>query len=227
MARKFSIRSHRGFALNDFPGTFGFALVKAGIDSVTPVVAELHHGKPHLDVYGKCPLKKGDYGLVVHQYTGHAWTIVQNRVRSLAEAFSKACGAPTISWIFEDVSGWQEYVLFEEGKVVEEFLFGYDYSEEVGDAARHPAGNWQINESDGDNQYLYASTSKKRTATEVMGGERFLDQLMKEQDASLPPLKYFPDFIGRPIKVTGLTSDDFVRVDLIEVSISSGASCDA
>lgn len=225
-----SYQERRGFDLNtfDFGGSTGFVLVKASIDKVSPILAEMFNGKLKTNVYGQ-ELNVPRWLTTIHQYREHLWTIFylnvcrEEFVRDISQRLMTQC----IYFQYEDTSTWLGYIFFDNGEEIEEYQFGPDYREEyeefkelmedeMGDLTSEPdPSEWDIDVSDYDldEQFLFRSTERTVDKDDLLDKEKFMDDFFKLHDAWLPDWDYLP-YEDR-FTTNELSAEDFIRVDVI------------
>lgn len=108
-------------------------------------------------------------------------------VEALAKELSKEFSTKTIYFYFGDASGWMGYKLFVNGEESEEYSFGVDYEEELTEAGiylaeKRKAGTVVANNKDG-SQCLFWSRLRTKTEDEIIGGEKFIDEFLRDESA--------------------------------------------
>lgn len=231
----------RGFSYRpDVAG--GIVLVRGDIDVVGPPIAALLGGALRRDVYGR---RRADGAILLYQYRGHRWTILDYRPATpvWARDLSARLGRRCLYFGYGDASAWSEYGLFQDGQRLEEFQFGPDYCQEMGDdeglALILGPDPWDVAVStDGlvPDLCLFRSRIRSATEAEVRDPGALLDRLFREEDAWLPDGDCLPygkasedpsprwnqslqDYDWEPDRDTyeaeRLSGDDFERVDAI------------
>ena len=227
------LSKRRGFEFSELMrNKLGILLVKASIEKVSPTVVELLNGILETDVFGR--EHNFGWGCILSQYREHDWTIVfpfDICAGSTVLQISKMLETYCIYLQHEDTSSCSSYELLHCGNRIEEFQWGCDYIEEVwGIAAekffqfareREASGNplpfgWNPNSWDiycirGYSSYQFRSSINKATEAEVIDTNKFLDTLLRHQNAWLPDWECLP-YGGEHSQVN---AEDFVRVDLI------------
>lgn len=105
--------------------------------------------------------------------------------KALTQALSEEFSTKAIYFYFGDASGWMGYKLFENGEEVEEYSFGMSYEEEMeemGVTQPYKEGTVITNDEQ-DNQYLFWSKNRNKTAEEITSGEKFIDDFLCEEQA--------------------------------------------
>ncbi len=221
--------------------TLGILMIKAPIELVSPVIASVLNGTLDIDVFGKQYDPHSNRCHTIYQYQGHHWTIVftfdicaASTVAKISEQLQSDC----IYLVTEDTSGCASYQLFEKGKIIEEFNWGCDYTEEFlgiepeellefarerelqGDPLpQHwDPRQWDIYFVNELSSYQFRSNKYKATKDEVQNEEIFLDKLFQAQDAWLPDWEYLPEIFPLLEGLEDLklcTKKDFIRVDVV------------
>lgn len=132
-----SILDRRGFYLKDYPCSFGFVLIKAAIDVVSPALAELIKGSAIENVDKNIDII-GDRGILLWQYSALDWTIFFDAAcqEELPKKLSEILDTSCIYFEYESVSAWEGYSLFIKGEVAETYYYGLDYREEMAEELR-------------------------------------------------------------------------------------------
>lgn len=215
MTHTHELQSKRGFELAGYTNSIGFALVKAPIELVGPLLATALGGILFPDVYGK-KLHVSRWLTTIHQYRGHAWTIFyfdadeENVLCSLSDILDTRC----IYFQYDDVTDWGGYKLYEHGSVVEEYHWGPDMNEDV---LTLPASTefWDIDMLD-DEAMRYQFCSQIRTVPrESVLSREFIHQFFLWQDAWLPNWEYLPYAETTYSAPAISTTQEFVRVDAV------------
>ena len=233
------LSERRGFELSNFGcNQLGILMVKAPIEEVSPTLTQWLHGKLEINVFGKAYDIYRRRSHLLFQYCGHDWTILfpyyicqTDTVSRLSQQLETRC----IYLETEDTSGCDSYSLWDSGTCIEEFNWGCDYTEEVFGIEpqelleyaieREKQGNpipsgwdprrWDIYCFSDLSSYQFRSTLNTATEAEVLETYKFLDTLLRAQNAWLPAWDYLPDGDGGKIHAEGAKAEDFVRVDLI------------
>jgi hypothetical protein len=222
-----SIMQKRGFGLKEYPTSFGFVLVKAEIEEISVNLANLVNGFLVRDVYRNADQVDSNW-LLVWQYTNHSWTTFQYPVckEDIPRRLSKILNTSCIYFQYEDVSGWQGYNLWKDGKIVESYSFGLDYREEMAEALEELEDEmpeeldhgmpWGINTTSDsrDHQFLFRSDLRSVSESDVKNSDSFLDSFFISQDAWLPSLSDIPWVSER--QHPEMPESNFVRVDFIK-----------
>ncbi|MGI0485704.1 hypothetical protein ACN4EK_09730 [Pantanalinema rosaneae CENA516] len=238
MTAEIALSNRRGFQFNELEmNTIGILLVKAPIDSVSPAIATEFGGSLDQNIWGQpCDPDHG-WRSLIFQYKEHPWTIVLPIDVCLESQVSQFSGLLKTQCIYlqhEDTSSCSAYHLFDNGKCIEEFDWGDDYTEEFLEisASELPEyaeqmeaqgtplpdqwnpKQWDIYITSGSYVgYKFRSEACPADITEAHLKETtlFLDSLLHRQDAWLPDYPYIP--WGETIAAEAATADDFVRVD--------------
>ena len=219
-----AIKNKRGFDLNDYPGSFGYILVKAGIDEVSSTLAKLESATLIRDVYNNST-ECSDYGYLVWQYFGHDWTIFEYHVcqTEFPEQISKILKTDSIYYSYEKTSGWQGYDFFRKGAKAESYNFGIDYYQEMIEFAEQTGKESDLEShydsyiKDERRGYLFSFNSTIRNASdrEVKNEKQFVNDFFISQNAWFPSCDYMPYFEENGH--TKLSKSLFVRVDLVKL----------
>lgn len=239
MTELIPIRERHGFEFTEiYTNSIGILLVKESIEVVSPAIAQVFGGILETNVLSKeYPQSLEEFKEIILQYHGHAWTIIYP-LGPCMEA--QACDVSTILKTrciyiaYEDTSGWLVYTLFDQGKRIEEYATGTDYTLEVfgvepenllelvleKEAQGTPlASSWDIRQWNiyfVEGSYCYQFRSEEYTAKkeQLLDTFKFLDTLLRNQDAWLPDWDYLPG-LG-VLTVEDAKSDNFVRVDALQ-----------
>lgn len=238
MTAESALSNRRGFQFTELEmNTIGILLVKAPIDAVSPAIATGFGSSLDRNIWGQpCDPDHG-WRSLIYQYKEHLWTIVfpvdvclENQVSQFSELLNTQC----IYLQHEDTSSCSAYHLFDNGKCIEEFNWGVDYTEEFLEisASELPAyaeemeaqgtplpDQWNLKQWD-----VYITSGRyagykfrsevcptEITAADLTETPLFLDFLLRRQDAWLPDDQYIP--WGETIAAEAASVDDFVRVD--------------
>ncbi|MEG3833491.1 hypothetical protein QUB36_29490 [Microcoleus sp. AT8-B1] len=238
MISEVALSKRRGFQFIELEANkVGILLVKAPIELSSPVIAKVFGGNLELNVWGKQYHPSDCWMSLIYQYKGHPWSIVfpinvcvDSKVSQVSESLKTRC----IYLQNEDTSGCSAYQLFENGKCIEEFEWGVDYTEEVFEispqelpeyaeemeARGTPIADgwnpkkWDIYITSGTHvgyKFRTEECTLKVTEDSLRDSRLFLDFLLRRQDAWLPDYEYIP--WGEIIKAESANADDFVRVD--------------
>lgn len=219
------IENKRGFDFNDYPCSFGYVLVKAGIDEVSSTLVKLKSTTVIKDLYANFS-ERSDYGYLVWQYFGHNWTMFEYRVcqSELSQKISRILKTDSIYYEYEDTSGWQGYDFFKNGAKVESYYFGIDYlqemidfAEEAGEEIDYKSYYNYYDIKDERRGYLFSFNSTIRNASddEVKNEDKFLNDFFVGRNAWLPSCDYMPYFEENGH--TKLSKSLFVRVDFVKL----------
>ena len=166
-----------GFDFDEFGGNVDVVLVKGDKDQLTN------------SSYLK--LLKGNWRF--DQQQGQSWSFYNGTIypaegtEGLAKELSQEFSTKAIYFYFGDASGWMGYKLFVNGAESEEYSFGVDYDEEMAEAGidlaeSRKAGTVVTNNEDGD-QCLFWSLLRTKTQDEISGGEKFIDEFLRDESA--------------------------------------------
>lgn len=222
------IENKRGFDLNDYPGSFGYVLVKAGIDEVSSTLAKLKSTTVIKDVYNNST-ECSDYGYLVWQYFGHEWTMFEYGVcqSEFPQKTSRILKTDTIYYEYEDTSDWEGYTFFRNGVEIEGYSFGLDYFEEMAESAEYRGEEFDlqlqtyyndyIKDEDRDYLFSFKSTIRNASDNEVKNEKQFVNDFFISQNAWLPSYDYMP-YVDENGQID-LPKSLFVRVDLVKVKV--------
>jgi len=235
-------RERRGYEVSSFPSSSEAVLVKANIDTVSSTLASLHKGKLKIDI-AKKNIEIPNNCVVIYQLKGHLWSMfLTNHTMSggfggpkrnnHAQTLSKELHTLSILLEHEDTSGWTSYLLFKQGKEIEGYSFGYDYSVEIEDAfdeiekmkeettsketTQAPDRKLDIDITDGEDQILFYSKLRKVAEVEVKKRNKFIDAFFISQDAYMPDFDFFA-YPGEKLTDVASAKDDFIRIDLMQM----------
>ncbi|MBD2447231.1 hypothetical protein H6G76_08635 [Nostoc sp. FACHB-152] len=243
MTESIPIRGRRGFEFSGiYPNSIGILLVKESIEVVSPAIAKVFGGVLETNVLGKeYPWSQERFKRIVLQYQGHAWTIIyplgpciEAEVCEVSNILKTHC----IYIAHEDTSGWLIYKLFDQGKCIEEYGTGTDYTQEVleiepenllelvleKEAQGTPLASgwdprqWDIYFVEGYSCYKFRSEEYTTTKEQLLDTFKFLDTLLRNQDAWLPDWDYLP--WSEVLNAEKANADDFVRVDALHYYIN-------
>lgn len=224
-----SITNQRGFALDDYPDSFGFVLVKAGIDQSSNALSDATGGTVIRDVHKNFEQVHGS-GFLVWQYAGHPWSIFRYFVcqEDVPQTISTTLNTDCIYFQYEDTGGAAGYNLFRNGTIVESYAFGLSYREEMMEAFEETGEElpeeldhgipWDINTVDDEHyyQYVFRSTLRSVSEAEVKNSQEFLNDFFIIRDAWLPAWREIPWVIEG--QLPELPQSIFVRVDWVKTS---------
>ena len=142
---------------------------------------------------------------------------------------SRNLEADCIYFDHEDTSGWQRIALYQDGKCVEHYQFGVDYSDELSEWAEEMGESvpeltdagipWDtITTDNAGNQVLFRSTVRSATDEQLKRPVSFLDDFLSRRGAWLPGWDYLPD--DQNGLAPRLRSSDLVRVDRLHFGAS-------
>ena len=167
--------SSYGFKLDEFPGNFTVVLAK--IEKAKMIDSKI------------CPT---DYALNDEQQTN--WIVISPTdsydpyvLDELAKKISTQLNCNSIRIRFGDASGHLEYILYSNGKVIEEYSFGDDYSDEMqeyGQKPREAKANETLIRADG-LEYVYFSEEQHPSESEIKGGTDFLNKIFVKLQAEI------------------------------------------
>lgn len=211
-----------GFDINEFPGSFRLAMVRAGVEQASLALAELLGTERIVDTQ-KAIADNG--GISVYQFEGQAWTglvpltLPYERVLSdeTLGALSTKIGADVVCFEHEDASGWSVFRLYRNGEVVEEFQWGVDYDAEFAEHMEAAGmdlealdAEWDISVKGGDelapDKFQFRSSIRTAAEEEVVDPLAFLDRTYRELGAWQPSWQTLYAEDGAPSS----------RVDLVE-----------
>ncbi|BAY81326.1 hypothetical protein NIES267_08020 [Calothrix parasitica NIES-267] len=219
------IENKRGFDLNDYPCSFGYILVKAGIDEVSSTLAKLKSTTVIKDLYANFS-ERSDYGYLVWQYFGHDWTMFEYGAckSGFSQKISKILKTYTIYYEYEKTSGCQGYTFFRNDIKIEGYCFSIDYYKEMARFAEESGEEFDLQSHynygdirDDERDYVFSFCSNIRNASddEVKNEEKFLNDFFISQNAWLPSCDYMPYF--KENGHTKLSKSLFVRVDFVKL----------
>ncbi|NEQ47224.1 MAG: hypothetical protein F6K00_28265 [Leptolyngbya sp. SIOISBB] len=166
-----------GFDFDEFGGNVNVVIVKADKD--------LLENSDHL----KSLALDGHF----EQQFDQAWsfyygvTYLAAGAEGLAKFLSGGFSTKAIYFYYGDASGWMGYQLFINGATSEEYSFGVDYDEEMAEAGIDPAAQRKagtvIAYNDDGYQCLFWSLLRTQIEDEIVGGEDFIDQFLKSENA--------------------------------------------
>ncbi len=218
------IENKRGFDLKDYACSFGYVLVKAGIDEVSSTLAKLKSATVIKDLYSNFA-ECSDYGYLVWQYFGHDWTMSRYGVcqSEFSQNLSKILETDCIYYEYEKTSSWQGYTFFRNGVEIEGYSFGIDYYQEMAESAEYTEEEFDLEScydsyiKDENRDYLFLFLSKIRNASddEVKNDKTFVNNFFISQNAWLPNYEYMPYFDENGH--IELSKSLFVRVDFLKL----------
>ncbi|MEL7246088.1 MAG: hypothetical protein AAGM40_27705 [Cyanobacteria bacterium J06573_2] len=218
------IENKRGFDLDDYPGSFGYILIKAGIDEVSSTVAKLKSTTVVKYLYTNFS-ERSDYGYLVWQYFGHDWTMFEYGVcqPKLPQKISKILKTDSIYYEYEDTSGWEGYSFFRNGVEIEGYSFGLDYFEEMAESAEYAEEEFDLQSQydsyikDENRDYLFSFRSSIRNASddEIKNENKFLNRFFISQNAWLPDYNFMP-YVDENGKID-LPKSLFYRIDFVKL----------
>lgn len=239
MTELIPIRERRGFEFSDiYTNSIGILFVKESIEVVSPTIAQVFGGVLETNVLCKEYAESlEEFERIILQYQGHAWTIIytlcpcmEAQVWDVSTILKTRC----IYIAHEDTSGWLIYKLFDQGKRIEEYATGTDYTLEVLGvepekllelvlekeaqgtqlASSWDIRQWNIYFVEGSSCYKFRSEEYTAKKEQLLDTFKFLDTLLRNQDAWLPDSDYLPG-LG-VLTVEDAKSDNFVRVDALQ-----------
>ncbi|OCQ89903.1 hypothetical protein BCD64_18345 [Nostoc sp. MBR 210] len=124
-----NLAKKRGFGLTGgLWNHFGIVLVKAPIDVVSSALCSYFNAECDTDIFPTPFNERGERRLL-WQYIGHNWTIWWAFAsEEIAFALSLLLETKTIILTYQGTSGWSEFKMFQQDKLVEYYLFGFDDS---------------------------------------------------------------------------------------------------
>jgi hypothetical protein len=206
-------------------GSCAIVCVAAPLDRVSPAVAAREQYVVEADVYGRKPA--GGVGLLAWQYADHPCSLFVTRTASpyLAE-LSAELGCVVAAYEYEKVSDWEQLRVYADGRCVESYAYGLDYSEEfegleeeLGDDApkrEEPSDDGEPFDHrivKGGNEYRFRSDRRKVPAKSVVKIDEMLDGIAKHYRLVFPEWERTP---GEERGVIGgLKAKAFARVDVL------------
>ncbi len=173
----------RGLGCED--GNAEMLLVKAPVEAVAPVLAELRDLPSwSRDAWG-LELQPGAETVAVFRLRGHSWTVVgsvQGARLAAADAgeLSRRLAAESLYLAHSDTAGVVHYALFDHGRRVEAF-----YSGEPSPGLS--ATDFEVFEERGGTVVAFTSELRSPGRDELEGHSRFADAFLKRCDAFAPP----------------------------------------
>ncbi|MEO1402401.1 MAG: hypothetical protein AAFV72_14330 [Cyanobacteria bacterium J06635_1] len=165
-----------GFDFDEFGGNVDVVIVKGDKDQLT--------NSSYLKSF------QGDWRF--DQQQSQSWSFYNGTtypaegIEALAQALSKEFMTKAIYFYFGDASGWMGYKLFENGEKREDYSFGESYDEEMAvmgvDLTESRKDGTVVANDDG-MQFLFWSLLRTKAKDEVMGGEKFIDEFLREESA--------------------------------------------
>ena len=204
----------------DFGGSTAIVCVTAPIEATSGAVARHERWVVDADVYGK----KAANGLLAFQYAKHPCSIVllRNAPDYLAE-LSAELAATIGAFEYEKVSGWEQLRIYADGRCVETYAYGYDYTDESGDDP--------IPEATDDGKPFDHRVARDGTMHHFRSERRMVDASLITDDAAMLDATatfyglVFPGWKGMPTetdgKIGGLTKSAFARVDAIRRPVAA------
>ena len=173
-----------GFPHQDLSWLEGLIAVKSPLADLMHLFDDSQSTDEFLDCIAFQP-QGSDYTLIFYVEFGS----------EIAQALSARLATRVVYLWDEDVSGWIEYSVYENGKEAECFLFGFNYEEEMStaDESHEPrpieekAQGWDTFATDGDSDFFFRSSLARCDAEAIKNGLTFIDQRFKELDVSVPP----------------------------------------
>ena len=153
--------------------------------------------------------KYPDYGNVIFQHVGHAWSVWAAMIdgNNAAKTLSKKLKTRAIVLAHEDTGGWTELRVFDNGENIETYTWGPDYADEMETAAEElgegfdgtiaPTDNGQawhqrLNTEEGD-LFLFRSSERNISRPDDLRDEKkMMDDALRANDAWLPSWSHFP-----------------------------------
>ncbi|MBI3925442.1 MAG: hypothetical protein HY319_07885 [Armatimonadetes bacterium] len=198
----------------------GFVLVQGDVQKVSEHLAGIRQTRVRPDVYGR--QIKGD-GILLFQPRGSRWTVFGyfTGEDQLPRRLSEELSTTVLYYYHEDTSGWTYFSEYAQGKKVETFTFGIDYSEEFGEFIGEDDGQtsdegkpWDHNLKAGGQQILFRSTKRQVPEQQLLQTEAFLNQGFEERAAWLPPAECIPNTSGK-CEAKGLGPEGFEGVHYV------------
>lgn len=212
------------YNVREHGGTSAIVCFAAPLDRVGPALAARERLVVEADVYGKKPTGGG---LVAFQYAGHpcALVVTRNASKHLA-ALSADLGCVVAAYEYEKVSDWESLRVYAEGRCVESYSYGMDYSEEFEGLAEELGGDAPERQEPTDagkpfdhrivkkgDEYRFRSERRKVPAKLVTQIDEMLDGIAKFYGLVFPEWDQTP---GEERGVIGgLNRKAFARVDVL------------
>jgi hypothetical protein len=166
-----------GYAMDGMPYDFTLVFVRASISAVCEWL------KPYFQpVAGRPPT---GIESVIFQFDGSEWTgflFDVGLLEDIKKLSSYLC-ADCILLIHDDTSSWTAFNVLHSGNLVEEYEFGFVDAE---DRSHFPSG-WDTVASDANgNQFLFRSSLRRSTETELKNDKAFLHQAFRSHKLWCP-----------------------------------------